>query len=1161
MGMIRARGRVIVAFGTWAFLAISFFAAAESAPGGPPGERILHFPSDASLGPILVCDWETTRSYTSYQPLVSARGDVRVPAGKAAFLSVVQVGPTPPSLAPLTALKPDDIQYIAFQSVTTDADLVCLKGLTGLQQIHINFALFGDEAMANLSGITSLREIRLRGSRITGAGFSHLKKLPALRRLEFAGENLSDAGLAEIAQLATVEELRLGIAQVSETGLAKLRDLPSLRTLHLTNVRIADATLGQLADFPKLEDLSLQGTRFSGERLASLSRLRSLRVLNLRTTLVGDPDLAHLAGLTNLQSLNLAQTPVTDAGLAHLKKLSSLKTLDLSGTRVTATHSELQKILPSVENIMTGAPDSAGGFPPGYPYRGSRPGVSFAGPMPPFPGGAPTGMAPPMLLTSLRPRAATTAPLSFETARKKLEDRSFFSGTIKFEEGTFQPGQFGPGRGVHAILSSQFTGPQGPVAGEDHVWLMDPRYNPLRNRAQCDASSWTAYLGRTDDYQVFFRSEFSATRGMSGSPMAIGPLQNALGLDRNSHMDLICRALEGTDLDLKRAAVDDLYLFEAHSGPSAEQYGLVTTARAYPLFEKMMETADVSLRRHVSTLYREEDLIAALSRIRAYGSGPGGPALRGVIVEAVKNRPDLTDALFRYCINEGYLRQESGYGSGYRLAALLRIMPPASSDTLRLALKARRRADSSQPDEFLSIVVNQAVKTRCRGVSYEMARCLWHRDIRLRNDALEYFRQVRDETTASDLFKAIEEAGAATGYERPESILQQLLLSSGGSGFAQTGGVTQLIESGYPWRTNLDAICTLPVTESFRKTLREVIRRQEPTSQRYEVDKQYILTVLALNFLIRSPDPEVLPDLLPLLAMGGGPPVGMAGTMESTDTLFIAIVFNPSHALCHYAARAVIALGPKAASGVAEYLKRELDRRFSPRRFAPDGSSWEGPYSSQYNGDIAYCMAILGFLGDERVAAEPLNLSQRLPSEIRRAWAIGNWWFRQGGREFHPPRPPLRPRAESSAAPSAVPGPFGRYRPARARAELKTLDLARREIAEEELAYIGQMTWLRELHLSSTGIADDAVAKIRPPASLEVLDLSRNQITDASMVHLAPLKGLQILDLGSTAISDASIAQLKKLTSLRLLYLGDTQISKAGVAELRKALPQCEIWK
>ena len=70
--------------------------------------RTLHFPADRSLGAILLLDEDKveTASYSDWQGLCEARGDVAIPAGKVVELELSRAGSQ--DLSPLKALQPDD---------------------------------------------------------------------------------------------------------------------------------------------------------------------------------------------------------------------------------------------------------------------------------------------------------------------------------------------------------------------------------------------------------------------------------------------------------------------------------------------------------------------------------------------------------------------------------------------------------------------------------------------------------------------------------------------------------------------------------------------------------------------------------------------------------------------------------------------------------------------------------------------------------------------------------------------------------------------------------------------------------------------------------------------------------------------------------------------
>ncbi len=105
-----------------------------------------------------------------------------------------------------------------------DADLVHLKGLTGLQALHLQYTQVTDAGLVHLKGLTGLELLRLYGStQITDAGLVHLKGLTGLTHLSLSFTQVTDAGLVHLKDLTGLKYLDLNNTQVTDAGVADLK--------------------------------------------------------------------------------------------------------------------------------------------------------------------------------------------------------------------------------------------------------------------------------------------------------------------------------------------------------------------------------------------------------------------------------------------------------------------------------------------------------------------------------------------------------------------------------------------------------------------------------------------------------------------------------------------------------------------------------------------------------------------------------------------------------------------------------------------------------------------------------------------------------------------------------------------------------------------------
>ncbi len=80
-----------------------------------------------------------------------------------------------------------------------------------------------------------------------------------------------------------------------------------------------------------------------------------------------------------------------------------------------------------------------------------------------------------------------------------------------------------------------------------------------------------------------------------------------------------------------------------------------------------------------------------------------------------------------------------------------------------------------------------------------------------------------------------------------------------------------------------------------------------------------------------------------------------------------------------------------------------------------------------------------------------------------------------------------------------------------------------------------------------------------PGKPLKSIDLSKTKVTDEDLKLMAKLNQLRILNLDNTVVSDAGLMNLPAVTSLSNLSLFGTKVTKEGVAKLKKSLEKTQI--
>jgi len=116
----------------------------------------------------------------------------------------------------------------------TDAGLVHLAGLTGLEELVLKATHITDIGLAHLRGLTALRKLDLSFTEVSDAGIVHLAGLTHLRELGLACYLVTDDRLPyllpHLQRLTSLEQLLLHPDTTSEAGIAILkRALPGCR--------------------------------------------------------------------------------------------------------------------------------------------------------------------------------------------------------------------------------------------------------------------------------------------------------------------------------------------------------------------------------------------------------------------------------------------------------------------------------------------------------------------------------------------------------------------------------------------------------------------------------------------------------------------------------------------------------------------------------------------------------------------------------------------------------------------------------------------------------------------------------------------------------------------------------------------------------------------
>lgn len=307
----------------------SIFAEQTDAKDNSPSEgRIVHFPTDRSMGTLYIQDegvinipWAFSKWDDSpedqWQILCPAQGDVVVPPGKRLSLYIPNDKNVWKDLSPLKNLKPNDLYQL------------CILGYISVMTNP------NDTCMPHIAHLTGLKELYLKWTDISTKGLQYIKDFHSLEYL-YLPTRIDDSTMIFISRFKSLKGLYFSrTGQVTDDGLAALQQLPNLEEITFDGLRkITAMSLRQLSKIPSLKKLAFHGhsfhdRQFTDEGLIYLRDMPQLKTLMLDDTNITDSGLQFFSNLQQLEELGLFNTPVTDAGIPHLIALKSLRKLNL----------------------------------------------------------------------------------------------------------------------------------------------------------------------------------------------------------------------------------------------------------------------------------------------------------------------------------------------------------------------------------------------------------------------------------------------------------------------------------------------------------------------------------------------------------------------------------------------------------------------------------------------------------------------------------------------------------------------------------------------------------------------------------------------------------------------------------------------------------------
>lgn len=181
-------------------------------------------------------------------------------------------------------------------AAVTNGTLAQLKAFPELRSLHLQSTHLTDDGLRRLGAMKRLQVLALHdAAKITDAGISHLASLKSLEEVYINRAQIGDDALRVLSELPLLHTLHAEGVRFTDNGLKFLEGKSDLRVLTILGGRHAfsDAALPHLSKLTRLEQLGLRPTRVTSAGLKHLSRLTNLESLYLSGTNADVSDLAR----------------------------------------------------------------------------------------------------------------------------------------------------------------------------------------------------------------------------------------------------------------------------------------------------------------------------------------------------------------------------------------------------------------------------------------------------------------------------------------------------------------------------------------------------------------------------------------------------------------------------------------------------------------------------------------------------------------------------------------------------------------------------------------------------------------------------------------------------------------------------------------------------
>ena len=199
-------------------------------------------------------------------------------------------------------------------------ELVNVKGLSYLTELHIEKGTLGEEELAAIGQLTGLKRLTL-----SSCGISSIAALDHMNDLVYLDlSNNTIRNLSVISDMQELEELYLGKNVVT--------DLSSLATL--TKLRILDVSYNSLKSMNPIRTVTgLTYLNFSHNEVADVQMLTSLAALvELDAGYNTLTDVSAISSCTSLEVLNISNNAITD--ISALNVLVKINSFDFSYNQI-----------------------------------------------------------------------------------------------------------------------------------------------------------------------------------------------------------------------------------------------------------------------------------------------------------------------------------------------------------------------------------------------------------------------------------------------------------------------------------------------------------------------------------------------------------------------------------------------------------------------------------------------------------------------------------------------------------------------------------------------------------------------------------------------------------------------------------------------------------